>query len=786
MSENIDDIVKDFVIDSYENLERIDRELVLLEQQPEATDIITRIFRSIHTIKGVCGFLSYNKLRGVCHAGESLLSCLRDGRLRLNVEIADALLAMVDAIRQILSCIETARNEGDQEYAPLIGRLTRLYEAAPPPSANPTPRPKMTKLPTSRPAHGAPVDTGAAAEPLIPAPTTTAISGVAAPPASTESAPAQASLATVETPSAVHLSHPVTGTPDVPEKGQTLWDKGIRVDIDLLDRLMTLVGELVLARNQILQYTTEQRGGVFGAASQRLDVITTELQEGVMKTRMQPIGTIWSRFPRLVRDVAVACGKDVRVEMEGMDTELDKTLIEAIKDPLTHLVRNSVDHGIEAPGARVAAGKPREGRLTLSAFHEGGFVNIEITDDGAGINFERVKAKAVAMGLIHADQAPRLSYKEVINLLFLPGFSTAERITDISGRGVGMDVVKTNIERIGGTIDIDTQVGRGTKMTVKVPLTLAIIPALMVVCDNDRFAIPQSSLLELVRLDGSEIKDRIELIHGTPVYRLRNHLLPLIYLKEQLGLTEDAHSQEVASLNIVVLQAAGRHFGLIVDAVRDTEEIVVKPLAKQLQGIGCYAGATILGDGAVALILEVLGLAQKANVLSKVQERETNDAPAAATNQAGEQQTVLLFRAPAGHQMAVPLHQVARLEAFPRATLEHAGGYEMVQYRGEILRLVHLTEVLPEYRALDGDATLSELLHVVVYSHAGRSVGLVIGYILDIVDAPLHMQVAGARLGVQGTTVVGGRITEMLHVDDIVRSIYPGFFEPVASEVAHV
>ena len=746
MSEDIDDIVKDFVVDSYENLERIDRELVSLEKQPDALEIITRIFRSIHTIKGVCGFLSFSKLREVCHAGESLLGCLRDSRLALNGDIADALLAMVDGIREILSCIEKTRTEGDKNYADLIGRLNAQYEKAGPPPAVPVARgrsklldllelDKVPKEPQESPAPEAPLTDDAPSvavvTPLVPLHTTAAVS--------------------------------------------SLWEKGIRVDIDLLDRLMTLVGELVLARNQILQYTGQSANGVFTAASQRLDAITTELQEGVMKTRMQPIGTIWSRFPRLVRDVAAACGKEVHLEMSGMDTDLDKTLIEAIKDPLTHLVRNSVDHGIEAPDLRVAAGKKREGRLTLGAFHEGGFVNIEIADDGAGINFDKVKNKAIQMGLIQAEAAAQLSYKEIVSLIFLPGFSTADHVTEISGRGVGMDVVKTNIERIGGTIDIDTSPNEGTKMNVKVPLTLAIIPALMVVCGYERFAIPQSSLLELVRLDGQDATDAIESINGTPVYRLRDHLLPLVHLREQLELEPLQGLRE--TINIVVLQSAGKQFGLIVDAVRDTEEIVVKPLAKQLQGLGVYAGATILGDGSVALILEVLGLAQRSHVLAKSEERVVKKPDIEFLPGVGGLQSVLLFNTPVGSQMAIPLAKVARLEAFSRDALEHVGGRDVVQYRDEIMPLIHLADVLPEYSARDDSGNISDLLHVVVYSQRGRSVGLVIGHILDIVQAPTIMQTAGTRSGVEGSAVVGGKVTEMLRVEDIVRSVDATFFE---------
>ncbi len=369
----------------------------------------------------------------------------------------------------------------------------------------------------------------------------------------------------------------------------------IRVDVGLLDALMNLVGELVLARNQIVQLTQGERSSVLTAAAQRLNLITTELQEGVMKTRMQPIGSVWGKFPRLVRDLALACGKRVRIEMEGEETELDRSIIEAIKDPLTHLVRNAVDHGIEPPEVREAAGKPPEGRLLVRAFHEGGQVNIEITDDGAGIDAERVLARAIERGFVGPDQAVRMSEREILDLIFRPGFSTAERVTNVSGRGVGMDVVRTNVERLGGSVDVRSRLGEGTTFRVKIPLTLAIIPALIVTCAGDRYAIPQVNLLELVRLDGDQAGRGIERIHDCPVYRLRGNLLPLVYLDEELGLA--APDRGTSGMYIVVLQADERQFGLVVDGILDTEEIVVKPLSKQLKSINAYAGATIMGDG---------------------------------------------------------------------------------------------------------------------------------------------------------------------------------------------
>jgi two-component system chemotaxis sensor kinase CheA len=564
-------------------------------------------------------------------------------------------------------------------------------------------------------------------------------------------------------------------------------DSNIRVDVGLLDKLMNLVGELVLARNQVLQHTATQQDSNFLATSQRLNLITTELQAGVMKTRMQPIGNVWSKFPRVVRDLASACGKQIRLEMEGKETELDKTIIEAIKDPLTHIVRNSADHGIELPEVRRAAGKAAEGCLRLRAFHEGGQVNIEISDDGAGIDPEKVKAKALSKGLITAEQAARMVERELTNLVFLPGFSTAEKITNVSGRGVGMDVVKTNIEKIGGTVDIQSRQGAGTTLKIKIPLTLAIIPALVVTSGAERYAIPQVSLLELLRLEGEQARKGIERIHGAPVYRLRGNLLPLVYLNKELKLQGTADKgkpsatspvstapSEDEAVNIVVVQADGRPFGIVVEGINDTEEIVVKPLGKQLKGLTSFAGATIMGDGKVALILDVMGIAQRANVVSEVRDRGLAEKTTHSAESGAARQTLLLFALDKdGSRMAVPLSSVARLEEFPRKLVEKAGGQEVVQYRQQLLLLIRLGEVLRPGKAEEAH----DPLQVVVYRENGRSVGLVVDRILDIVEETLTIQRSSTTPGVLGSAVVQQRVTDLVDVPAIIRQADPGFYE---------
>jgi len=532
---------------------------------------------------------------------------------------------------------------------------------------------------------------------------------------------------------------------------------------------MNLAGELVLVRNQLLQYASKLDDATFNPILQRLNLITTELQEGVMKTRMQPIGNVWSKFPRVVRDLSLACGKQVRLEMDGKDTELDKTLLEAIKDPLTHIVRNSVDHGVETPAERVAAGKPAEGVIRMSAYHEGGQVNLEIVDDGAGIDAEAVKRKALERGLVGREQAERMSERELVNLLFLPGFSTAKQVTNVSGRGVGMDVVKTNISRIGGMVDMQSRRGRGTTLKIKIPLTLAIVPALVVGCGGERFAVPQVSLLELVRLEGEAARSGIEMIHGAPVYRLRGKLLPLVFLRDELGFERVADD---AGVNIVVLQADDRPFGLVVDEITDTEEIVVKPLGQHLKQIPIFAGATIMGDGSVALILDVLGLAQQSGVVSETRERALAEHREAQVEEDEDRRTLLLFSV-AASRMAIPLDQVDRLEEIETARIESAGDQEVIQYRGQILPLVrperYLVERRVERRGEAGGGT--GIVQVVVYSEDGRSYGLVVDEIQDVTEERVTVRREATREGILGVIVVQEHITELLDVKRLAKLV---------------
>ena len=556
--------------------------------------------------------------------------------------------------------------------------------------------------------------------------------------------------------------------------GGSVSDSTLRVDVNLLDTLMRLVGELVLTRNQIVATAAARADTGMQRSSQRLNLLVSELQAGVMKTRMQPIDNVWNKLPRLVRDVSVACGREVRLVLEGRDTELDKTILEAIKDPLTHVVRNAIDHGIESPEARIAAGKPAEGTLTMRAFHEGGQVNIEISDDGAGIDPARIATKAIERGLATVEQLRAMPAREIVNLIFVPGFSTATKVTNVSGRGVGMDVVRTNVEKIGGTVDISSEPGLGTTLKIKIPLTLAIIPALTVECAGERYAVPQVSLDELLCLEGEQARAGVEYLSGAPVFRLRGTLIPLVWLDHVLDLTDAPHVDE--SVYILVLQADGRRFGLVVDRVLNTEEIVVKPLSRQLKGIGTYAGATILGDGRVALILDVRALARRAHVVRESdsameRERQLVTAPVV------EGPEPLLVVAVGDRRLGVPLSMVTRLEEISLDRIEHVGQREVVQYRGQLLPLGRLATMLGAQTVADAGSQLK----VIVYTQGRRSVGLVVDAVVDIAtEAPASRGDVEA-FGVSGVVVVQDLVTELLDMEQAIMATDPRFFDAVAA-----
>ncbi len=773
----MDEIIQDFLVESFEGLDQLDSDLVDLEQDPSNLDCIPGIFRTVHTIKGTCGFLGFKKLEQLTHIGENLLSKVRAGEAEVTESIVTALLRLGDATREILQSIADTEQEGDSDTTDLVATLKALNddpESGTPEAAGKNGESESSSIVVTNPEESGEVELDEGGDDSVEIQRESASQlGTSATPdlnAGDTERVVKAKVVEEETPKKTEAKSAA------PKPKKQASSGSIRVDVNLLDSLMNLVGELVLARNQILQVDNSATDSVMSNASQRLNLITSELQESVMKTRMQAIGTVCNKFPRIVRDLSLSCSKKARILIEGSETEVDRTIIEAIKDPLTHIVRNAVDHGIESPEERLIAGKDEEGLLILRAFHEGGQVNIEIKDDGAGLNAEALKKKARSLELMDEAKLERISDGELFKLIFHPGFSTAAKVTNVSGRGVGMDVVKTNIEKIGGTIDILSERGVGTTFKIKIPLTLAIIPALMVGESSHCFAIPQASLVELVRLEKDVSTAAIENVHSTPVYRLRGDLLPLVYLDEQLKIGKFVERDVV---NIVVLKAEECLFGLVVGEVRDSIEIVVKPLSKQLSGMPQYAGATILGDGQVSLILDVTGLARHAGVLKDVRESAAANRPTSVEEVGAKPVSILVAETSCATPLAMQLHEVARIEETLKSDIEATGTQEVLQYRGGIMPLFKVADAIGcAYGGYPEHEDESDTVYLVVYEIAGQSVGLVVDRIIDVLDVQIDLDEGCKRPGVQGAIVVNDQVTELLDLAEIVEMLAPSLLQP--------
>lgn len=734
-------IIAEFLAESVENLDSMDQDIVALEKDPGNTEVIERIFRTIHTIKGTCGFLAFSKLEAVTHSAETVLAHLRDGELELTPDVTTTLLGAIDSVREILAHIEKDETEGDGDYSTIESELNEISRLV---------------------VEGKKKTTDNDESNVEPDPTT----------ANTKQ-PKRAGEVTPE--SARRDLGRQNDVGSVEPAAPTVGENSLRVDISVLDLLMNLVGELVLARNQISQNLGQGGDGALSAASQRLDSITGELQEAVMRARMQPISSILTKLPRFVRDLAVSSGKEVEFELHGQETDLDKSVLEAIKSSLLHLVRNAVDHGIEDPETRESRGKPRTGKVVLRAAHEGGAVAIEVRDDGAGLDSETILQQAIKVGLVDKADAELLSRADIDQFVFRPGFSTAREVTNVSGRGVGLDVVRANMESIGGAIEMQSEPGESTTFKIKIPLTLAIVSVILVRLGSQRFALPQASVVELVRLGHGASDLGIETLHGVPVYRLRGQLLPLVDLAEELGLgSAEAKSKE----SIVVLQGDNRQFGLLVDSIDDSQEIVVKPLGPRLAGMP-YAGATILGDGSITLILDVYRIGLSAGVVSdsRVQSLTAETAPMAAP--ARGLSRVLLIQGSDDERMALDLSQVSRLESLERSTIERVGDNLVVQYRGEILPVIDLEQTLPERRTRrrTEKPEASKDAPVVISTFGTKSCGLLVHRILDILDADLTDATSGSREGIRACAVIDGRVNEIIDLVTVVRRAIPNFFD---------
>jgi len=743
----MDDLTREFLIESGEGLDRMERCLTDLEKSPGDAALIAEIFRSVHTIKGTTGFLGYKRLEKLAHAGENLLGLLREGKIRANAAVVTALLLLLDALRSILRSIEADQTEGTGDDTALILQLEQLQhipqEAVVSAPANPAilpPRKARTRVPRSAQKPG----TSTSAPSPLPSQTEPSTAPPLMPP--------PASLPKTSAPAEV---------PEEPKSNATALaaaESTLRVDITLLNRMMNLVGELVLTRNQVLQATAAVPG--LTLLTRRLDMITADLRESVMKARMQPVSNVFSKVPRLVRDLCQSLGRRVRLEVEGQETELDKSLLEAIKDPLIHAVRNALDHGIESPDARIAAGKDPEGTLKLRAVPEGSHVIIEVSDDGSGIPVDRVREKAVERGLISAERASQQSERELLQLVFVPGFSTASTITKVSGRGVGMDVVRTNVEKIGGKVELDSRPGQGTTLRLRIPLTLAIIPALIVRSVGQSFALPQVALSELVHVPAQKFASAIEWIEDAPLYRLRGNLLPLVFLDRMLSPSAPQNHHAPRESYIAVLDADGRRYGLVVEGLADPEEIVVKPLNTALKGIALYSGATVLGSGNLALILDPGAIALRAGIAISADEKNL-PAPAPVSSLADRGNEYLLVDI-AGRRAAVLLDNVLRIEQIAASRIEYIGDRPVLNFEGQVLSVADTAGLIA------ASEPGSQIVIVVCRDGSGQ-VGVVVSHVLDVA-AGSDLVEAGTSRCTRGAKLLKDNVTGIVDLAQFTAS----------------
>ncbi len=743
----MDDLLQEFLTETTENLGLLDVDLVHLEQQSADPTLIATIFRIVHTIKGTCGFLGLPRLEAVAHAAENVLGQFRDGALQPTTEAINPVLAAIDRIKEILAVIEASEAEPAGDDNDLIGALNAVAEGRA--GGDPAAAPDVAAEPVAESLDAAETPAEAEDEPEPEPAVAAAPAHDALPPAKPAAAPPAAAAAAAKPANDEHAAQ-------APAESAVA-NQSIRVNVGVLENLMTMVSELVLTRNQLLQMVRGLEESEFALPVQRLSHITSELQEGVMKTRMQPIGNAWNKFPRILRDLSHELGKKYELEMVGADTELDRQILDQIKDPLLHMVRNSADHGIDTPAERRARGKPEAGRIRLHAYHEGGHIIVKISDDGRGIDAQRIKAKALERGLATEAELEGMSEAKLMQFLFRPGFSTAEKVTAVSGRGVGLDVVRSNIEKIGGTIELKSVLGKGTTFTFKIPLTLAIVSALIVECAGESFAIPQIGVVELVRV-AENAENRVERIHDAPVLRLRNRLLPLVFLDECLNLRPAGSALRASEMFVIVTQVGAARFGIVVDRVFDTEEIVIKPVAPILRNLEIFAGNTILGDGRVIMILDAAGIAVRAGMAAAVEAiGEYDDAAGDAHVLDGEDITALLvFRAGSDAIRAVPLSLVARLEEIDVANIERADGRALMQYRGGLIPIVTIDDTC----AIRSEGRQPML----VFADGENSLGIAVDEIVDIVEDRLDITQPGQKPGVLGSAVVAGKATEILDV----------------------
>lgn len=831
-----DEILQGFIEESLEHLADIENDLLAIEEGGADIDedLVNKVFRAAHSIKGGAGFMGLTTIQELSHATENVLGLIRGKKLIPTPEIINVLLIASD---QLQSMIEDVHNSNEVDISAHLLPLNAIADGTFSQPAGEASAPRATKN------EGKAKSPSPAAPAEKPPQATAAVKAEEDPPPSASSKAAPVEAGEAETDSDENDVHnednddyPIESNDYQPQttsgsRGKTAGppaktETTLRVHVSLLDSLMNLAGELVLSRNQLLQTIGSDDLRNAEAVGQRIDLITSELQEAIMLTRMQPIGNVFSKFPRVVRDLAKKLGKTIDLTIVGKDVELDKTIIEAINDPLTHLVRNSVDHGIEKPADRKLLGKSEVGLVVLKAYHEAGQVVIEISDDGKGLDGEALAASAIAKGLISPEQAQVMSDKEKVNLIFLPGFSTAKEVTDVSGRGVGMDVVKTNLDQLGGHVDIISTKGAGTTISIKLPLTLAIIPCQIIETGGERYAIPQVNLEELLRIPAAQVKNRVERVGDAEVVRLRGTLLPLIRLSDVIGIertyydlsadeykpdrrehTADRRGKESplfrgqneqdkrqggrndqyprsvldrrysasSALNIVVVSTGAMKYGLIVDRLLDSEEIVIKPLGRHLQQCKGYAGATIMGDGRIALILDVSNLARMARLTSldgSDRASEVAKAEADALRAQKDRQSLLIFKSSESEHFAVPLNQVERIEKISRGDIEDLGGKRVMKYRGGSLSLMCVDDLASVSPLADHDNLL-----VIVFNIAKRAVGLLAIGPIDAIEVNADIDdVTLSQPGIMGSIIIDQHTTMLVNVFEMAQALYPQWF----------
>ncbi|MDX2144387.1 MAG: hybrid sensor histidine kinase/response regulator [Rhodospirillaceae bacterium] len=774
----MDDLIAEFIAETTESLNVLDSELVKFERDPNEGETLKLIFRVMHTIKGTCGFLGLSRLEKVAHAGEDVLVKYRDKELTPTPQSVTIILECLDRIRGIITDIASTGSEPAGDDSQLIAKLKaaaagKLEGAAAPAAAAPA---AAKPAPTTGPVtsdEGFPVAAdllaeieaamaaknkaeGKAEPEPAPAPAAT-------PPVPVKAAPPAAATAATAPPTA--KLEPKAADPAKAGGEAKAAAQSIRVNVDVLENMMNLVSEMVLTRNQLLQMVRGRADSEFKEPLQRLSRVTTDLQEGVMKTRMQPVGNAWQKLPRIIRDLSTASGKKIDLQMVGAETELDRQVLEFIADPLLHMVRNSADHGLEGPEERLAAGKPEVGVVRLMAYHQGGHIIMEITDDGRGLNTARIRQKIVEKGLASQGEVDNMPDHEVHQYIMRAGFSTAEKITNVSGRGVGMDVVRANIEKIGGTVDFRSVQGQGTAFTIKIPLTLAIVAALIVEAGDERFAIPQISVNELVST-GRGSDHKVEMVKGAPVLRLRGRLLPLVNLRQLLRLDGAGEPGADRDGFVVVTQAGNKVFGIVVDGIYDTEEIVVKPVAPILKSIPFYSGNTILGDGTVIMILDPNGVAdQVVQTAAQIAADEAAD----KFGLRDETTSLLLFTVGDGSLKAVPLGLVSRLESFPIADLQRTeDGAALAQYRGRLIPVIAMGAAFP-WKTGGGQPAL-------VFTDQQRTMALAVDEIVDIVNENLKVEVKSTRVGIMGTAIIAGKTVDLIDTSYFMKQAYGAWF----------